>query len=179
MYKTIIANLFFIIILFLIQANFLSGLPVLNNLNLILIISIFILSLRGLEFSINWLLAIGFLLDIYSFLPFGVHLVSFCLAVILINFLLVNFFTNRSLFSYLALVVCATIFYEIFSQAMVNFLNFIGGRELFFSFNQNFFKAELAQLILNLILTALIFYSLNFFNIKLRPVFLFKKSLAK
>lgn len=174
MYKTIIVNLFFILILFLLQASFLSGLPVLNNLNLILIILIFILSLKGVEFAFGWLLAIGFLLDIFSFLPFGMHLFSLFLTISLINFLVINFFTNRSLFSYLALVTCATILYEIFSRGMIYLFNLFYYKEAALVFNLNFFKAELYQLFSNLIFTIIIFYIVNFLYIKLKPVFLFK-----
>ncbi|MCK4554231.1 hypothetical protein KAU19_04685, partial [Candidatus Parcubacteria bacterium] len=73
MYSKIIINIILILSLVIIQLSFISGLPAgLNNLNLILVILIFILALINLDLAVWWTVGAGLLLDMFSFTPFGV-----------------------------------------------------------------------------------------------------------
>lgn len=175
MYVRIIIQALLIILVSLLQFSFISGLPLaLNNFNLILIILIFILSLGSLKLSIWWAVSIGFLLDTFSFSPFGVFLVSLPLTIFAANFLMVKFFTNRSLYSFFALTVLTTIFYNIFLN-LINYIAQIANyKSAIFSFNKIFLVSLGEQIILNLFAALIIFYIINFISDKWKPVFLAK-----
>ncbi len=175
MYIRIIIQALLVILASLLQFSFIPGLPLaLNNFNLILIILIFILSLGGLKLSMWWAVGIGFLLDIFSFSPFGVFLASLPLTMLAANFLMVQFFTNRSLYSFFALTFLTTIFYNVFLN-LINYLAQIASyKSAIFSFNRIFLVSLGEQIILNLFAVLIIFYVINFISDKWKPVFLAK-----
>lgn len=169
----IIIQALLIILASLLQFSFISGLPLaLNNFNLILVILIFILSFGSLKLSMWWAVSAGFLLDTFSFLPFGVFLASLPLTILAANFFIVKFFTNRSLYSFFALTFLTTIFYNI----ILNLINYLAGyKSALFSFNRIFLVSLGEQIILNLFAALIIFYIINFISNKWRPVFLIKR----
>jgi hypothetical protein len=170
----IIANLLFIIGLGTLQLAFISGLPGwLSSLNLVLVVLIFILGFADFNFAIWWSLGAGPMLELYSFLPYGAYLVSLCLTIIIANFLLNYFFTNRSLYSFLALAALATFAYEL----IINFISLIiiPVSIYFFWASLNFWVYLLEQLCLNLLFTLIIYYLVHYLGSNLRPVFLIKK----
>lgn len=176
MYLKIALNLLGISFLTAIQFSFISGLPLgLNNLNLILVVLIFIIAVSGLKFSLWWAAGAGFLMDVFSFLPFGTYLLSLAAISILIYFSLKNFFTDRSLYSFLALAVIATFSYGIFMKFASYLMHFFGGNDFFLILNKKFWINELYQLALNLISVSVIFYFFNLLSTKLKPVFLIRK----
>lgn len=177
MYGKIISTALFTIFLVAIQLSFISGLPSgFNNLNLILVLLIFILALGGLRFSVWWAIGAGLLMDTLSFLPFGTYLISLAAIAFLIDFLLKGWFTNRSLYTFLALTALATFSYSILIKLASYLMHFLSGNELFLILNNEFWVNELNQLILNLLLAAIIFYFFNLLSIKLKPVFLIKSN---
>ncbi len=108
----IITNIILIISLSVVQIALVSGLPApAGNLNLALVVLIFILGFSGFNFAAWWAVGVGFLFEIFSFLPFGAFLIGLSLTVIIANWLLNYFFTNRSLYSFLALTGLATVIY--------------------------------------------------------------------
>jgi len=167
----IIANIFFLTILAAAQVSFISGLPSpFNKLNLLLVVLIFILGFAGFKLAAWWSLAAAFILEVFLFLPFGVYLVSLTLTIVAANFLLEYFFTNRSLYSFLALVALATVIYEL----IINFLSLIFleiDRRLFL-LEPNFWLSLLEQIGFNLLLTLVFYYLVHFFGRNLKPVFL-------
>ncbi len=155
--------------------SFISSLPSLfSNLNFILVIIIFILVLINFKVAFYWSIGLGFFLDIYSFFPFGFYL--FCLLVTLLftNFLLNNFFTNRSMYSFLALTFFSTIFYVFSFNSMKFFLQVFAHQANFFVFTKEFWIKSAFQILLNLVLVIILFYLVNFASHKLKPVFLVK-----
>ncbi len=166
MYSKIILNVILILLLAMAQLSFISGLPAgLNNLNLILIILIFILSLVNLETAMWWAAGAGFLLDIFSFMPFGAYSVCLFLTAAAANFLLVNFFTDRSLYSFLALIGLATVIYEFF----LTFWDWPA------SLNFGFWMGKISQLGFNLLAVLIIFYLVHYISNRLKPVFLMRR----
>lgn len=155
------------------QISFISGLPApFNNLNLVLVVLIFILGFTSFNFAVWWSLGVGFVLEVFFFLPFGAYLVSLILTVVIANFLLSHFFTNRSLYSFLALVALATASYGL----IINFISliFFEANKSFFPVKPDFWLLVLEQIGFNLILTFFIYYLIHFFGRNLRPVFLIK-----
>lgn len=168
----IITNIIFMVALGALQTAFLSAFSgMLGNVNLLLVVLIFILGFAGFDFAIWWSLGAAFLLEIFSFSFFGTYLISLSLTVALAGFLLNHFFTNRSLYSFLALTALATIIYEL----IINFFSFIFSSsdryEALASLN---FWRVFEQIGLNLLLAFLIYYFLHFLGNSFRPVFLNK-----
>ncbi|MDP2736645.1 MAG: hypothetical protein Q8O59_02540, partial [bacterium] len=156
------------------QIALISGLPgIASNLNLALVVLIFILGFSSFNFAVPWTIGLGFLLEIFSFLPFGTYLFSLSLTIIVANFLLNYSFTNRSLYSFLALTGIATIIYEL----IINFfiLIFVEMNLAALITAGNFWFSILEQIGMNLLLTFIIYYIVYFLGRSLRPVFLIKK----
>ncbi|MFH1233937.1 MAG: hypothetical protein V1649_04825 [Patescibacteria group bacterium] len=175
MLKKIIYNTILIIILAIFQIAFISSLPAgLDNLNLILVVLIFILILVNLDYALAWAIGLGWLIGLFLFAPFGMHLISLFLTIIFSNLLLTNFFTNRSLYSFLALVGLSTIIYEIFLNSFNYLINLFSPENLLI-INQDFWLDKLSELVLGLMVAVVLFYFINFISKKFSPVFLLKK----
>lgn len=173
MASKIISNILLILALGALQIAFLSGLPGwFNNLNLALVVLIFILGFLGLNFSLWWSLGIGLMLEIFSFSPFGAYLLGLSLTIVIANFLLNYFFTNRSLYSFLALTALATLVYELIINFI--FLIFSQADRYFFLASGNFWVLILEKISLNLLFAFFIYYLIYFLSRNLRPVFLNK-----
>jgi len=169
----IITNIILIVFLGAVQLALISGLPgPAGNLNLALVVLIFILGFSSFDFVVAWAVGLGFLLEIFSFLPFGAYLISFSLTIIIVSWLLNYFFTNRSLYSFLALTGLATIIYEL----MINFivLIFVGINLLALITSDNFWYFLLEKIGLNLLFSFIIYYIIYFLGRSLKPVFLIK-----
>jgi hypothetical protein len=174
MIAKIITNIILIISLGVVQIALISGLPgMARNLNLVLVTLIFILGFSNFNFAAYWTLGIGLLLEIFSFLPFGTYLLSLSLTIIIANFLLNYSFTNRSLYSFLALTAIASVVYEFIINSFILFfieINFTASH-----IAANFLISMLKQIGLNLIFTFFIYYIIHFLGKNLKPVFLVKK----
>jgi hypothetical protein len=169
----IITNILFIIGLGLFQASFVSGLPGwLGSFNFALVILIFILGFGSFQLAVWWSVGIGFILEIFSFLPFGTELITLCLTIVITSFLLDYFFTNRSLYSFLALVALATMIYELIINSI--FLIFVEPNKYFFVASLNFWASTIERIGLSLIFTFFIYYLMHILGRNLRPVFLLK-----
>ena len=169
----ITTNLILIIGLAALQAGFISGLPgTASGLNLALVILIFILGFNSFNSALWWALGLGWLLEIFSFLPFGILLISLALTMVISDLLLNYFFTNRSLYSFLAMTALATLVYA----TAVNLLAFVlTGENLSSLAEGNFWYAIFSQLGLNLLAAFLIFYFMHFLGKNFKPVFLKNK----
>lgn len=169
----IIINTLLIIGLGVLQVSFISGLPGLfGGFNLALVVLIFILGFGNFNLAIWWAVGMGFILEIFSFLPFGTQLMALSLTIIIANFLLNYFFTNRSLYSFLALVALATVIYEL----VINFLLliFAQAENYFFLTSWDFWASIFEQIGLSLLITFFIYYLIHFLGRNLKPVFLIK-----
>lgn len=175
MYYKIIPHSLFLIFIFILQLSFVSALPWwLNSLNLILISLIFILVYFDFKIAAIWSLGMGALLDFYSFQGFGLHILSLFLVVLLANFILVNFITNQSLYSFLALIIFSLVFFQISLQFLAYFFDFLNSSYLALLFTRFFWFDILKQVLSNAILTTLIFYSTSFVSNRFKPVFLIR-----
>jgi len=171
--RKIIINLISAIALVVVQIGFISGLPgYLNTLNLAIIVLLFILVLGGLKLTFFWLIGIGFLFDLFSFQNFGIYLITFSLSILAINFLLTGFFTDRSLYSFLALTFFATVFYELFMKTILYIFKLFVHENGISIFDPHYLKAFTIELLINLLTTFIIFHSMNYLGHQLKPVFL-------
>jgi len=174
MIAKIITNIILIIGLGVVQISLVSGLPgMASNLNLALVVLIFILGFSGFNLTAFWTVGLAFLLEIFSFLPFGAYLISLSLTVIIASWLLNYFFTNRSLYSFLALIALSTVIYDLLMNFFI--LIFIEINFTAYILDSGFWFSILEQIGLNLFLTFIIYYIIYFLGKGLRPVFLIKK----
>lgn len=141
-----------------------------------LVIFSLIIGLFFFEFRLVLVLSLilGFLLDVFSFQTFGLNIISLLFSVILADFLLVNWFTNRSIYSFLALSFFVALFYNFFYYLSLYFLNFFEERRLFILL-KDFWLALFFELLFNFLAVFLFFFILNLTTNKLKLVFLDKK----
>lgn len=173
MYSRIFINFLLLIGLVIIQISFINGLPtVFKNINLIIIVLVFILGLVGFNSAFWWAVGAGLFLDIFSFLPFGINLLCLLATLLLINFLLTNFFTNRSLYSFLVLNFFYTLIFRFFVISLNYIVDSFAKKNFAIHYNLNFLINESSALILNFILVVIIFYLLSFLSVRFKPVFL-------
>jgi hypothetical protein len=158
------------------QISLINGLPVVfKNINLIIIALVFILGLGGFNLAFWWAIGAGFLTDIFSFMPFGINLFCLLAALFIVNFFLANFFTNRSLYSFLVLNLLYTLIFRFFLILLNYAVDYFAKRGFAIHYNLNFFVNELSALTLNFILVVIIFYMLSFLSSRFKPVFLRNK----
>jgi rod shape-determining protein MreD len=173
MYSRIFINFLLIIGLVLLQISLVNGLPVIfKNINLIIIALVFILGLGSFNLAFWWAVGSGFLLDLFSFMPFGINLFCLLTALLLVNFLLTNFFTNRSLYSFLVLNFFYTLIFRFFLITSNYLADSFVKKDFAINYNLNFFIDELSALILNFIIVVIVFYLLSFLSSRFKPVFL-------
>lgn len=176
MYFKIFLNFILIVISSLIQFSFISILPFgLDNFNFALVALIVILLVSSFSTSLWWAIGVGFLLDIYSFLPFGVYLACFFFTVLVANFLLVNFFTDRSLYSFLALIFLSSICFNFLFYSFIYFLEIFGVTSAVVVLGRIFWINLTWQIFFNTLAVFILFYVVNFVSQRLRPVFLKRK----
>lgn len=176
MYIKFFLNAIWVILLSIFQIAFVGGLPApFSRVNFLLIALAAAIFLFGLERALWWAIGSGFLLDIYTFSPFGMRAVGLSAAVILSYLLLVNFFTNKSLYSFLIITVFAGVFYEIYIALFGFAFSFFGDDRFSPAPAPDFFMDNLEKILLNIAAAALIFYAVNFMSKKMKPVFLEKK----
>lgn len=119
-YFKILGFIFLALLLFLIQFSLInswSGFWARFDLILFFIIWLFIF--RDFKTSILFSFIIGIIIDIFSFYPFGFYTFSFLLTLVVANFVWQNFFTNRSIYSFLAVSLFITIFYNLFLYFLI------------------------------------------------------------
>jgi cell shape-determining protein MreD len=116
--------LFFLIALaiFIFQFSFINSLPgVFTKINLILFFIIWFFIFYNFKTSLVFSIFIGLILDIFSFYPFGVFTFILLLTVMLADFVWENLFTNRSIYSFLAISFILVIFYNISLYSLLFF----------------------------------------------------------
>ena len=178
MYLKILSQIIFFSLIALFQIGFVGALPVwFSEINLILLILVFLLGFNRLKTVLFWGAGIGLIYDLYTFVPFGAYTMSLLITIFLAYFLMANFLTNRSFYSFLVLTSFTVFCFEFFSYVVINISSLIFNQEFLFVFNKAFFLYKLYGLFLNLFLMAIFLYLFNFFSPKFKPVFLRKKKI--
>ncbi len=173
MYLRLLLKLVLIVALGVIQIAFIPGLPgILANINLVLVILLLIMGLTELRRALTWAIATGFIIDLYSFSFFGLHMVSYSCVLFVASFLLGHVFTNRSLYTFLVLTMIATISFEIVSLIIAWSASFAIDASLPRIGQAAFWLDELYKLLANLGMMFLLFHVVDFFSQRFRPIFL-------
>jgi hypothetical protein len=177
MYFRLILKSILVIALVIAQIAFVSALPAwLRELNLLLIFLVFSLEWSGGYRTIWWFLFIGLFFDLYFPLRFGFFLVFWPLIFLFASFLSANFFTNRSLYSFLSLTFFSTLFYYLVYNGWFYLAGFFSEeRAALFLLTKNFWLRLADGLVLNLLAVILLFYIVNILSDRLKPVFIIKE----
>ncbi|HOZ56244.1 MAG: hypothetical protein BWY51_00094 [Parcubacteria group bacterium ADurb.Bin316] len=145
-----------------------------NKINFLIIFIIFILFVFGKRLAMFASLIIGLILDFYYFPSLGINTVSLLLTLLLTNFLLVNFLTDKSLYSFLALTSTAYFSFIASLHIFYYVVSLGGGLEANFVFNRYFFNSKIYGWLFSLIIATIIFYIFNYINKRYKPFFLIK-----
>lgn len=140
--------------------------------NLVLVALLFVLSLSGFNKAIIWAFVVGFVYGVYGFFPSPVFIIYFLLALIIVDFLLRNFFTDRSLYSFLALTLILVFIFNLFFYATLYIWHWYSLDLTFFLLSKGFWINFLKGMIYNFGLVFICFYFFNFISNRLSAVFL-------
>jgi rod shape-determining protein MreD len=167
-------NILAVAIIFVFQVSFLNSLPYFwGRGNLPLISIIFILAAFNFRTALWWALGFGLLLDVYSFGFFGVNVLSLLLVLAVIAYLLNNFFTNRSFYSFLVLVFFANLAFNFSYDILSLFWRLFSGGFIGSAW-ENMREIFLKELAADLLFTSAIFLIINSFSKRLKPEFIRK-----
>lgn len=156
MWKKIFLFIFVVLFLLLVQFSFLVNFhSLIARLNLLLLVLVILVSLVDFSWSLALVLFGGLLMDIYSNLPFGVFSLTILVTAVVLEALLLNFFTNRSLYSFVFLGLSAVFAYNGIFLSLVGLLYLVGLTD--FLFNANLFAVILFELLSNSIILVLFF----------------------
>jgi len=156
------------------QLSFINSLPYIwSRINLILLALILFLFFFDFKKVVFLALGLGLLVDIFSFQFFGFYTISLFLVVFLADFLLANWFTNRSTYSFLALTFFTTLFYNFVLYGLFYLSHFLSDRGFFLG-QINFWRGLGLELVWNLGIIMLFFWVMSLTTTKLKPVFLDK-----
>jgi len=167
MYRNIIINGLAMIALAVIDSTLMGSLPFgLYRFHLFPIALVFVLLLSNLRVASWWVLGGGLVLEIFSFRPFGAYLFLLFFTLVVIEFLLDKFITNRSVYSIIIITVVVTLIWDI-----AFFISDYRAGIASFSFNY-WIRVIPWSLVINIIGAGIIFYIINALSKRLRPVFL-------
>jgi cell shape-determining protein MreD len=174
-YAQFIGYILAALLLVLLQAGFISGLPDgIRGVDLIMIFLLVVLVVTNLRTVFLLTVLCGYFMDVFSFQPFGIYLISYSLTTLFGHFLLVSFFTNRSQYSFLALVGISTVFYGLFLRISDMIFSVSLGEPLHYAMSVHDSLSLALRLSLNLLVALLSFQLVNFASHRLKPVFIFK-----
>ncbi len=174
-YAQLIGYFLAALLLVLAQLGFVSGLPDgVRGMDLVMIFLLIVLVITDLKTVFILTIMCGYFMDAFSFQPFGIYLISYSLTILAAYFLLVSFFTNRSQYSFLALVGLSTIFYGLFLRLSDAVFSLSLGELSHYAMSIESGFALATRLALNLFVALLSFQAVNFATHRLKPVFIFK-----
>lgn len=175
MFLRITINIFLLFAVFVFHLAFVKSFGSwFSYFNLGLVALIFVLDFSGFFWSMCWALGLGFLFDIFYFHPFGIYIFCFLILVFTSYFLFIRFFTNRSLYSFLALTLIATLVFEIFYHLIVYIVNFYTWTGNFYLWSGEFWNIFFKSAVVNLVAVILLFNIFNFVSNRFNAVFLKK-----
>jgi rod shape-determining protein MreD len=158
--------------IFSVQASLINGLPEIFHFNLIIVASVVILLIFGRDEALWSAIGFGLLYDLYSFSHFGINIIILPVMILFADLLLVKFFTNKSLYSFLALVLFCSIFYDIIIWG-INILQ-IAILLKKSTLNTKTILPLFLPILMNLLVVTVVFYIINYISDRLKPVFLIR-----
>jgi len=171
MWSKILLAIIAISLLTIVQISFLGNFGVyLSSFNLVLAVLVILLFLVDLKGLIFFTLFSGFILDLYSSLPFGLFMISLFLTALVLEMFLFNLLTNRSFYSVISLGLLAVILFNIIFLAISSAIYLFGLSDFYFNFRS--WPSWLYQLLNISIILTVIFFIVNAFSKKFKPNFI-------
>jgi cell shape-determining protein MreD len=160
--------------LFFLQTNFFSAVPGLAlRWNVLVVYCILALLLTNVRFALLNALFFGILTDLYAIHSFGISTLSFCIAVGIADIFFQQFFTNKSIYSFIVLMALATLCFLLVQALLIWGTHFFIFNPLYAPVWTDAFARTLAwQTLGNTLLAAVSFYPINYFSQKLKPFLL-------
>lgn len=158
------------------QVSFISSLPrAYSAMNFPLIFLLFSLLFLNREKTLSLAIFLGFCLDILSFNFFGLNIFVYLSTMFILDLLLNNWLTNRSLYSFLVLSIIGVLLYNfLFYFVLAGFQSYQSGFSLFL-LQSNFWLQLLWQMFWSFVFMLLFFNLANSLSKHLKPFFLEKK----
>lgn len=153
------------------QWSFINALPAFfGHFNFILIVLIFILFFFDFRSAVFVAITSGFWLDVLGFNFFGLYLITVLTTVMVAEWLLAGWLTNRSLYSFVVLFLLSTLVYNLLASSLLNFSD----PELsgLFLFRQSFWLSLGYQAAWNVIASLFLFNLVSNATHRLKPFFL-------
>jgi rod shape-determining protein MreD len=128
-----------------------------ENLNILLVFLVFITFVWGFDLGFIFAVFIGFLLNLYSYLPLGSYIVIFLLIILLVDFLHRQIFINFTFSTNIILILISTLAYSILLVGVNFIFYFLGITRIYINLDGIFLTNLFQQIISNLVLICLIF----------------------
>lgn len=145
-----------------------------NSINILVVMLVLSFLIVSKEKVYLLALSAGWFMDIFSFHPFGSTTLSLLLSALLTYFVLENFLTNRSLYSFLFLAIVAIIADSILRYTLIIVFSWPSQQLSLFFLENSFWSSLLWSLIFALLFIVFSFHFLIVLNKKLKPFFLNK-----
>lgn len=155
-------NIFLIVSCFILQIAILSNFKIFVNLNLIFCLTVFFVLTFNFSRALLWALVGGFLLDFYSLFPFGNHIFIFLSIILILRYLLKNFFSHRSFYSLLILIIIGVLIYNLELLILGYAFSFLKMVELPVILDKIYLINFLGQIILNTFIISLLIILFEF-----------------
>lgn len=153
------------------QLSFVLALPdFFKAINLVLIFLVFSVFFYDLRVALGFALASGLWSDLLSFHFFGFYIIVLFLSALLTAWILTNWLTNRSLYSFLLLIIASTLIYN-FLVGLLSYL-FVYDHGQFFLFQSSFWLFFLYQIAWSGLAALLLFSLAGVFTKRFKPFFL-------
>ena len=160
----------------IVQATFISSLPpIFFAINLVLTSLLFSLIFFKLENTLILAILMGFWLDILGFNFFGLNILVYLITSLLMDFLLKNWLTNKSLYSFLVLSVVGVLIYNLLLYIILAVWQSGQTGSGFFLFESHFWIQLLWQTMWGAGFMLFFFNIANSLSKRLKPFFLEKK----
>lgn len=177
MFKKIWQPFFFITIATAVviwQWSFIQALPVFfGHFNLVLIVLVFTIFFFDFRSAVFVALTSGLWLDILGFNFFGLYLMTILVTVMVAEWLLGSWLTNRSLYSFVVLFLLATLIYNFLASSLLNFSDLDSGGV--FLFRRSFWLSLGYQAAWNVMAALVLFNLVSAATRRLKPFFLSDK----
>jgi len=167
--------LFLSLILVFLQQSVLPALGFLANLNILLVFLVFITIIFDFNLGFIFAIFIGFLVNVFSFLPLGTFIIIYLVILGVINFLYKHVFINFSFLTNLILIVLATFIFNLLLLLVAFLFYLLNLTNIYIVLDGAFLINFLWQIILNSIMISLVYILAKLTIKKLNLVFIIKK----
>ena len=168
-------HFFIILFILFLQMAVVPNLPgSLAQLNLVLVLVVFISVVfqfyLGAIYAFSW----GFFLDVYSALPFGAILIGLLVTLYLVYEIFQHFLTNKSFYTLLGLVSIATVTFNlmVFVYTAIFFFSESRDLDLIYSLVGSSLSGLWRDLVMNLLLSLMLFVVFHYSSRRFKTVFI-------